>query len=150
MNTVYVDTSVFGGCFEHEFSDSSLKLFEEFKRGKKKMMISELVRDELYDAREEIKKQPDKVPRIFQVEVKRTVKAERLGRMYVAAGALGIKSLSDAYHVAMATLHGADMLASWNFKHIVNKGKIELFNYINQKMGYRNIKIQTPQQILKP
>ncbi|OMP79376.1 hypothetical protein [[Flexibacter] sp. ATCC 35208] len=150
MNTVYVDTSVFGGCFENEFSDSILGLFNEFKRGKKKMMISELVREELNDAREEVKKQVTKVPKLFKVEVKQTVKAEQLGMMYVEAGALGYKSLSDAYHVAMATLHGADILASWNFKHIVNKEKIELFNYINQKMGYRNIKIRTPQEILNP
>lgn len=47
MQMIYVDTSVFGGCFEDEFSAFSNRLIEEFKSGKKKMMISDLVMGEL-------------------------------------------------------------------------------------------------------
>jgi len=49
----------------------------------------------------------------------------------------------------MATVHHADVLASWNFKHIVNLDRIRLYNSINLRLGYRMIEIRTPREILK-
>ena len=37
---IYLDTSVFGGCFDDEFSDESRMLFEQIKDGKFKLVIS--------------------------------------------------------------------------------------------------------------
>lgn len=31
---IYVDTSVFGGCYDKEFETESLKLFDEIRNGK--------------------------------------------------------------------------------------------------------------------
>jgi len=42
------------------------------------------------------------------------------------------------------------VLASWNFKHIVNLDRIKLYNSINLAMGYRMLEIRTPREILKP
>lgn len=54
MVNVYTDTSVIGGCFDTEFQEWSLALFEGFKASKKTMIISDLVLVELVPAREEI------------------------------------------------------------------------------------------------
>lgn len=148
--TVYVDTSVFGGCYETEFAEYSNKLFDEFEKGEKKMMISKLVMDELADAREEIKMRPYKVPLIFRTEASTPLKARILANRYIAEGALTRNSYYDAMHIATATLQGADILASWNFKHMVNLGKMKHYNAINKDMGYRLIKIKTPREILNP
>jgi hypothetical protein len=43
---------------------------------------------------------------------------------YVAGGVLGKTSRSDAIHVATATVAEADLIVSWNFKHIVNYNRI--------------------------
>lgn len=43
----------------------------------------------------------------------------------------------------------AVVLASWNFKHIVNLERIRLYNSINLRLGYRIIEIRTPREILK-
>jgi hypothetical protein len=51
-------------------------------------------------------------------------------------------------HIALATLNNADVLASWNFKHIVNLDRIRLYNSINLRLGYRLIEIRTPREIL--
>ena len=48
-----------------------------------------------------------------------------------------------------ATINKADILVSWNFKHIVNFDKIKLFNSINMKLGYPLIDIRTPLEFLK-
>jgi len=52
-------------------------------------------------------------------------------------------------HIALATLNNVDVLASWNFKHIVNLNRIRLYNSINLKLGYRMIEIRTPREILE-
>lgn len=39
---VYADTSTIGGCFDEEFKEWSIALFEEFKVGTKFIMLSDL------------------------------------------------------------------------------------------------------------
>jgi hypothetical protein len=71
-----------------------------------------------------------------------------LAETYISEGALTNKSYNDALHIALATINNADVLASWNFKHIVNINRIRLYNSINLKLGYRLIEIRTPREIL--
>ena len=52
---VYSDTSTIGGCFDLEFREHSLLLFEEFITGSKFIMLSDLVYQELELARQEIR-----------------------------------------------------------------------------------------------
>jgi hypothetical protein len=47
-------------------------------------------------------------------------------------------------------LNNCEVLASWNFKHIVNINRIRLYNSVNLKHGYRMIEIRTPREILTP
>lgn len=146
---VYTDTSVIGGCFDIEFKEHSLALFDEFKTGIKKLLLSDLVLLELEQAEKQTLSKLMEVPACYKIEVKTTVKAVRLAKTYITEGALSNKSYNDALHLALATLHAADVLASWNFKHIVNLDRIKLYNAINARMGYRIIEIRTPREILK-
>lgn len=150
MINVYTDTSVIGGCFDKEFKAHSLALWDEFKNGTKRLILSDLVRMELDGANKEVKSILKEVPAIFKIDIKTTVKASALAKIYIAEGALSNKCYNDALHIALATLHNADILASWNFKHIVNLDRIKLYNSINLRMGYRLIEIRTPREILKP
>lgn len=148
MLNVYTDTSVIGGCFDIEFEEYSLALFEELKSGTKKLILSDLVLLELKSTKLAIEKIAE-VPKRYKTEVKTTLKAVNLAKTYICEGALSNKSYNDALHIALATLHAADVLASWNFKHIVNLDRIKVYNAINKKMGYRQIEIRTPREILK-
>lgn len=150
MLNVYADTSVIGGCFDQEFQVHSNALFDEFRTGIKRLMFSDLVMMELKPAGDEVKAKLAEIPKRFKVKVKGQVKAMKLADTYIAEGALSDNSYNDALHIALATLHGADVLASWNFKHIVNLDRIKLYNSINLHMGYRQIEIRTPREILKP
>ena len=51
---IYIDTSVIGGCFDDEFQETSNTLFEEFKRGIKIAVISDVTLLELEKAPEEV------------------------------------------------------------------------------------------------
>jgi predicted nucleic acid-binding protein len=149
MLNVYTDTSVIGGCFDVEFQEYSNALFEEFKCGIKHMILSDVVFIELKNAKKEVTLKLDEVPVTNKSEHNNTPEALRLAEAYIAGGALSNKSLNDALHIAIATLSKADVLASWNFKHIVNFNRIKLYNSINLQLGYSAIEIRSPREILK-
>jgi hypothetical protein len=48
----------------------------------------------------------------------------------------------------MATIHKVDVLASWNFKHIVNLTRIKGYNAVNLKLGHSIIEIRTPNELI--
>ncbi|MBU4349466.1 hypothetical protein KJ599_04020 [bacterium] len=54
---------------------------------------------------------------------------------------------NDARHIAVATVAGADLLVSWNFKHIVHFEKIQKFNAVNVELGYKPILIYSPREV---
>ena len=146
---VYSDTSTVGGCFDEEFAEWSNALFEEFKIGKKTLVLSDLTLQELEPAPQEVKDKLAEVPKKYQIAIGIIDEAFQLAETYINEGALTMKSFNDALHIALATIYNADVLASWNFKHIVNLNRIRLYNSINLKLGYRMIEIRTPREILE-
>lgn len=71
-----------------------------------------------------------------------------LADAYIQRGILGPGSRSDALHVALATVGGVDVLVSWNFRHIVNLGRVRLFHSANLERGYPLIEIRSPLEVL--
>ena len=53
---IYIDTSVIGGCEDKEFSEWSIILFDNFKKGLKIAVVSDLTRRELECAPDSVKK----------------------------------------------------------------------------------------------
>jgi predicted nucleic acid-binding protein len=146
---VYADTSVIGGCFDNEFKQWSNDLFLEFATGNKKIMLSDLTLQELEFARQEVRNSLNDIPVQNIINVSTSDDAIRLAETYIQEGALNNKSYNDALHIAIATLNNCDVLASWNFRHIVNLERIRLYNSINLRLGYRMVEIRTPREILK-
>lgn len=114
-----------------------------------KIILSDLVLLELSLAREEIHLKVNEVPLKNKINLQTTDEAIALAETYISEEALSNKSYNDALHVALATIHNAEVLASWNFKHIVNLDRIRLYNSINLRLGYRLIEILSPREILK-
>src|ERR1017187_2573158 len=78
-----------------------------------------------------------------------TQEAEDLADLYLDGKVVGRTSRADCLHIAMATLCNADILISWNFKHIVNVHRIRGYNSINYKKGYKMLEIRSPREILE-
>ena len=144
---IYVDTSVIGGCEDDEFRTDSRRLFEGFRRGDMTLVVSTVTLDELAKAPESVQAVLESVPLANRVTVGETVEAQSLAQAYIDAGAIGPSSRSDALHVAIATLNRADVLASWNFKHMVNWWRVEAYNRVNQENNHDHLDIRTPQEI---
>ncbi len=74
---------------------------------------------------------------------------ERLRDAYVRAGVVGPSELLDAEHVASATVATADIILSWNFKHIVRFERIRWFHAVNLMEGYHPIPIYSPREVVE-
>ena len=57
---LYIDTSVFGGFFDEEFSEFTKPLFERLQNGEFELLFSAVTQDELSTA-------PNKVRKLVQV-----------------------------------------------------------------------------------
>lgn len=66
---------------------------------------------------------------------------------YQAGSVLGPKYTADMLHIALATVAEADLLVSWNFRHIVRFDKIRLFNAANLQQGYKPLAIHSPREV---
>jgi hypothetical protein len=51
--------------------------------------------------------------------------------------------------VAVATVSACEVIVSWNFKHIVNFRRIPLYNTVNKVVGYEEIGIFTPREMIE-
>lgn len=144
---IYVDTSVFGGCFDSEIEIWSNQLIDLFKIGKYKAVISEVSEFELKFAPKHVRQiLLDIPPKNLEVS-KLTDEAKQLSEHYLKEKIVTKKSLADTQHIAIASVQQVDLLVSWNFKHIVNYDKIRLYNAVNLKYGYKILEIRNPRDI---
>lgn len=145
---VYADTSVYGGVFDPEFSAPSKKFFGEVAAGRFVLVISPVVEEELGQAPDTIRSFFTSVAE-FANEVEITREAIALQQQYIERGVVGERSLTDALHVAMATVSECELIVSWNFKDIVHFEKIPKYNAVNVLNGYAHIDIYSPLEVIQ-
>jgi len=141
---VYVDTSVFGGTEDIEFAEPSRRFFEHVRRGRFVLLISEIVLGELQPAPPAVRQVLESLPNTCLERVDINDEVRDLADAYLVAGALTEASREDALHVAAATVTRANLVLSWNFKHIVNFQRIQRFNSVNLANNYGLIDIRSP------
>jgi hypothetical protein len=150
VQRVYIDTSVIGGCFDEEFKTWSNLLIKELLSGQKIAIISDVTIDEIQDAPKPVQEKLDEIIRSdFKELIASDQEAHELAESYIIEGAVSRKFFEDALHIAMATINKATVLASWNFKHIVNLERIRQYNAVNIKKGYSLLEIRSPREIIK-
>lgn len=149
MYRVYLDTSVFGGYFDTEFELWTKILFDKIHLGSIKVVLSRLTDIELDPAPEKVRQLAKNIPEAALEFVDITDEALNLADQYLKEKVVGKTSQSDCLHIALATLNNADVLVSWNFKHIVNVHRIRGYNSVNYKLGYKILEIRTPREILE-
>ena len=145
---IYIDTSVIGGCFDSEFAEWSNKLIGEVKNGRKVAVISDQTLQELETAPARVRELLHTISPTHLLMIELDEEAKRLAKYYIRENVITLKHLVDAQHIAMATIHHADFLASWNLKEMVNVYKIRQYNAVNLKQGYSIIDIRTPKELV--
>jgi hypothetical protein len=145
---LYIDTSVFGGYFDEEFSDFTIPLFDRFRNTEFTLLFSTVTEDELISAPQNVKELVKNIKIINTEFLDTTDEAVDLATQYISEKVVGQTSFADCLHIAIATINRADYLISWNFKHIVNVDRIRGYNSINIKNGYKQLEIRSPRDFM--
>jgi len=145
---IYIDTSVIGGYFDEDFKEATTMLFDRLDKNEIIFVVSDLLDLELLHAPQHVRQllhnySTDKFQRIELTE-----EAIKLADTYIKEKVVGKTSLEDCRHIALATIHKVDVLASWNFKHIVNLDRIKGYNSVNMRLGYSIIEIRSPKDLV--
>ncbi len=143
-----IDTSVIGGYYDVEFEKETKILFNSILNNEFHVFYSNVTEDELINAPKKVKELLDLVPNQNKTRIELTEEAVMLGDTYIAENVVGKTSREDCFHIALATINNADILVSWNFKHIVNVMRIRGYNAVNLKLGYSTIDIRSPKEII--
>ena len=144
----YIDTSVIGGCLDDEFEKASKLLLKEFIAGKKIAVISDITRAELLKAPMKVREIVENIPEEFIEEAYLNEESNELSRDYLKEKVISKRFFADSQHIAIATIIKADIILSWNFKHIVNIERIRGYNSVNIKKGYGTVEIRSPWEIV--
>jgi len=149
---LYLETSVFGFLI----GDPALpqrppteRLFQEIAERYFEAFISEEVLRELKKAPDSLQAQLLRIITAHDLrEVEVNQEARELSARYIEAGIIPAKVEPDALHIAIATVHGLDVLVSWNLQHIVKTKTRREVNAINTLWGYRTIDLATPEEVI--
>ena len=128
----------------------TLRLFDEVKRGMYEVFISEVVIREINRAPEEkVIKLRDLIRELNPEELSVDENSQTLANRYIEQGIIPAKYEDDALHIAVASVNDLDVMVSWNFTHIVKvKTKREVTG-INALMGYKEIEIYSPLEVVE-
>ena len=150
---IYLETSVFNFCFADDAPDKmqdTLKLFEEIKAGMYLPYTSAYVMQEL--ARADEPKQSQMVALIEEYDMQFLEQSDAirtLAGIYVSEGIIPEKHLTDALHIAAATVSDLDVIVSYNFQHIVKRKTVTMTEVINLREGYKRIGIFSPTEVIE-
>ncbi len=123
-------------------------LFNRLENGEVIFVVSDLLDLELISAPQHVKEHLLKYSSDKFQRVELTEDAIKLADSYISEKVVGKTSLEDCRHIAIATIHKVDVLASWNFKHIVNLDRIKGYNSVNLRLGYSMIEIRSPKDLV--
>lgn len=147
IKSLYIDTSVYGGYFDIEFEKETIPFFDNvFKQGIQ-ILISDIIELEIYRGPEFVISFFESIDKELIQRIDMTDEVRDLSLKYISEKVVGKTSIADCQHIAYATIYKADVLVSWNFKHIVNLERIRGYNSINFREGYQMTEIRTPKEI---
>jgi len=151
---LYIETSVFGFYFDQNARnalrrEAAVALFEQIHLGILEAATSPLTFDELRRAAEPLRSRLLPLAEGIRRLTADEQEVERLTRAYVNAGVIPEDFEEDAAHVAYATLARADVLVSFNLRHLANEWTERRIGAVNLHEGYLPLRIRTPEEVLR-
>ena len=144
----YLDTSVMSAVDDMRWPERA-EMTRQFwnRRHEFELCTSEVARQEILETPDSDRR-GQMLARLEDVVVHSLTDVMRgLSRRYVAAGIFPESVVRDALHVAAAVLVRANVLLSWNFKHLVNRRRRAAVESINAAEGLPVIEIIPPPEL---
>lgn len=151
---VYLDTSVISHLDQLDAPEKmkeTKKLWEILKdKELYEVYISSVVFEEIDECKED--KKIILLNYLYDMEynvVETNDSIVELAEKIIDFGILKQKSYDDCRHIASAILAGCDIIASWNFKHIVNVKTVRGVKVLTTLEGYKDLLIYPPSVLLE-
>ena len=148
----YLDTSVLNYVFAThipEHRDASVALLDKARAGRVQGYISDIVLGELARAPEQKRVELEDLISSSNLGILDTTeRAVHLAQKYLEEGIFPGRYINDALHVAIAVVNSLDCVISWNFRHIVRPTTRRRVNSANRLLGYPEIEIASPEEVL--
>lgn len=149
----YLDTSVLNFIFADDSPEKkqiTLDFFNRIRLENLEIYISNAVVDEVEAAPEPRKTELQNLLRQYQpILLESNLEVEELTSKYIAEGIIPSRYEEDAIHIAIATVYNMDIVVSWNFAHIVKAKTRREVNGVNRMLGYREIEIASPEEVIE-
>jgi len=151
---IYVDTSVFGAIFDTEDISRvqvTKQLLSIIKTGLEfTPFISNIVVEEIEKAPLDIRRNLKERIKDISLEVLyETDDCVELVNEYLKRRIIPKKYRDDARHIAVAVINDIDVIVTWNCKHMANIEKKRMINAVNMMLGYRQVDIVTPLEVVE-
>ena len=152
---VYIETTVVSYLVARQSPDATVASWQqatrqlwEFYADRFEFVVSDIVIDEAMEG--DVTAAQQRLEVLLPLRILETLpETELLAQKLVNAGAVPQNFRSDAQHIAIATVHGVEYLASWNHKHIVNTNKRAHINQVCHESGFNPITICTPAELIQ-
>ena len=151
---IYLETTLFNYYFEEDRGIDHINtvlLFGEIAAGKYEAFTSAYVVEELERAPDEDKrsKMLGLITKYGITVLNESDEAVKIAEIYTEKGVIQRKYMADCLHIAIATVHGLDMIVSKNLEHIVKDKTIRMTTDINVQKGYRAVRICSPTEVME-
>lgn len=154
MESVYLETTLFSYLVSHPSRDLLVAAHQQTthewwsdRRQNFQCYVSQVVIDEVSAGDpEEAQKRLAIINAFPALEVPEA--AESLTSAILASGVLSPRSVRDAAHIAVATVHDVGYLLTWNCKHLANAQIIRRISVVCNREGYNMPVICTPEELM--
>ncbi len=155
METVYLETTFLSYLVARPSRDLIVAAHQQVtndwwtsRKKRYECYVSEIVIDEVSAGDEnEIEKRLAIIDELMLLEL--TEEANTLTKTILKSGVIPQKSVRDAAHIAVATVHEVNYLLTWNCKHIANARILRKIEKICAASGFQIPIICTPENLME-
>ena len=150
---LYLETTIFNFYFfgkGGKKQQDTLRLFEEINNGKFHIFTSEYVYSEISkDTLLKYRKMKELIDKYVGTILNFDQDVLNLAEIYVKNGIIPAKYITDARHIASASVNELDFVVSFNMGHIVKLKTMIGTGFANLHNGCRQIGLCTPTEVIQ-
>jgi predicted nucleic acid-binding protein len=150
---IFLDASVFNFYIDGKQGKKRLKtieLFDAIKDARYAAYSSAAVIEELKDAPQE---KSDEMLDLVEKYTKKVFpisdEIRQLSGIYVKNNIIPVGSMTDAIHIATATVNDMDFVVSCNMGHVVKQKTMIGTGFINLRAGYKQIGLSSSMEVIE-
>ena len=148
----YVETSVWSHAFADDAPESreaTEQFLAQAREGRYDLYVSDVVAGEVARASEETARRiRGLIAEFAPILLEFDEDSFQLSEEFLKHAVVPSSKVDDARHVAVAVTNDLDVLVSWNYRHLVNVRRRDLFHQVSVMNGYyKPLQIITPPEI---